>query len=187
MKQHTRSVDFLLQQGASINLCDKETKSAFHFAAEIGNQELVQRFLQISERIEAKDCHGRSPLLCAVENLQVGVIHSLVQAGAQVNVVNTKRQNPLHLISQGPKGKESSPLMNYFISQGASAGLCDVDNMTPFLYTLGNQSEDLALLLLNTGFDVNFRQANRERPRGSFRGGRWLRSLQNLRDRDEND
>lgn len=157
LKQQTRSVDSLLQQGASINLYDKESKSALHFAAEIGNRKLVQQLLQISERIEAKDCHGRSPLLCAVENLQAEVVHSLVQVGARVNVVNTKRQNPLHLISQSPKGKKNSALMSYFISQGASTGLCDVDNMTPFLYALGNQSEDLALLLLDTGVDVNFR------------------------------
>jgi ankyrin repeat protein len=29
--------------------------------------------------------------------------------------------------------------------------------MTPFLYALGNQSEDLTVLLLNVGFDANFR------------------------------
>ena len=49
--------------------------------------------------------------------------------GAQVDVVKNKRQNPLHLISQSPKGKKSSALMSYFISQGASTCLCDVDNI----------------------------------------------------------
>lgn len=67
-----------------------------------------------------------------------------------MNVVNNKRQNPLHLISQSPKGRKSSALMSYFISQGTSTDLCDVDSMTPFLYALGNQSENLALLLLDT-------------------------------------
>ncbi|KAL4789263.1 ankyrin [Aspergillus venezuelensis] len=120
-------------------------------------QKLVQQLIQISEMIEANDCHGRSPLLCAVENLQAGVIHSLVQAGARVNVVNNKHQNPLHLICRSPRHKERFPLLKYFISQGASTGLCDVNNMTPFLCALENRSEDLALLLLDTGFDVNFR------------------------------
>ncbi|RAH55917.1 ankyrin [Aspergillus piperis CBS 112811] len=157
MNHHTRSVDLLLQRETSIDLCDKESKCAFHFAAEIGNQKLVQQLIQISEMIEAKDYHGRSPLLCAVENLQAEVIHSLVQAGARVNVVNNKHQNPLHLICRSPRHKDRFPLLNYFISQGASTGLCDVNNMTPFLYALENRAEDLAQLLLDTGFDVNFR------------------------------
>ncbi|OQD86803.1 hypothetical protein PENANT_c007G02642 [Penicillium antarcticum] len=157
MKQHTSSVELLLQQGASIDLCDKESKCAIHFAAEIGNEALVQRLLQNSEMIEAKDRHGRSPLLCAVDNLQAEVIHSLVQAGARVNVVNNMHQNPLHLISRGPRYKDRLALLGIFISQGTSTGLCDVNNMTPFLYALGSGSEDLALLLLDTGFEVNFR------------------------------
>ncbi|KAJ5826584.1 ankyrin [Penicillium robsamsonii] len=156
VKQHTRSVDLLLQQGASTDLCDKESKCAIHFAAEIGNEALVQRLLQNSEMIEAKDRHGRSPLLCAVENLHAGVIHSLVQAGAQVNVFNNMHKNPLHLISRGPRHKDRFALLGYFISQGTSTGLCDVKNMTPFLYALVSRSEDLALLFLDTGFEVNF-------------------------------
>ena len=170
MKQHTRSVDLLLQQGASIDLCDRESKCALHFAAEFGNQKLVQRLLQISEMIEAKDCHGRSPLLCAVENLHAGVIHSLVQAGARVNIVNNRHQNPLHLISRSPMVKERFPLLDFFISQGAPTGPCDVDNMTPFLYALGNRSEELALHLLDTGYDVNFRLHRRC----------WTRKMENL-------
>ncbi|KAJ5962647.1 ankyrin [Penicillium viridicatum] len=157
MKQHPQSVNMLLQEGASTNLCDTESKCALHFAAEIGNKELVQLLLQTPEMIETKDCHGRSPLLCAVENSQIGVVHALVQAGAQVNVVNTMRRNPLHIISRGHMHKDRFALMDYFLSQGASTVLCDVYNMTPFLYALGNQYEDLALRLLDGRFDVNFR------------------------------
>jgi hypothetical protein len=59
------------------------------------------KFLEVlKQKIVMGDRH-----YCAVENLHAEVVYSLVQVGAQVNVVNTKHQNPLHLISQSPKGK----------------------------------------------------------------------------------
>ena len=86
MKYYT----LLLQQRPLIDLCDKESKCALHFAAEISNEKLVQRLLQTSERIEANDCYRRSPLPRAVENLHAGTICSLVQAGARVKIINNK-------------------------------------------------------------------------------------------------
>jgi ankyrin repeat protein len=156
-KRHTHSVNVLLKQGASIDLRDNESKCALHFAAEIGDEQLVRKLLQSSRRVEAKDRHGRSPLLCAVENLQTGVIHALVRSGACVNVVNNMHQNALHLICRRTRHKDHLSLLDYFISQGSFTNFCDVDNMTPLLYALGNQSEDLALLFFKRGVDVNFR------------------------------
>ncbi|KAL2844564.1 ankyrin, partial [Aspergillus pseudoustus] len=170
MKSHTRSVDLLLQKGASIELCDKESKCALHFAAETGNKILIEQLLQSSKMIEAKDCHGRSPLLCAVENLQAEVAYSLVQAGAGPNAVNNMHQNPLHLISQARRHKDRFALLSYFISRGTSMDLCDVNNMTPFLYALESRSEDLVLLLLDSGFDVNF----------ALHRQRWTRRMKNF-------
>ncbi|KAJ5176350.1 uncharacterized protein N7482_002227 [Penicillium canariense] len=156
-KRHTESVDVLLQQGADLDLRDNESMCALHFAAANGYEQLGQKFFQSSQRLEAKDRYGRTPLLCAVENLQGGMIPRLVNAGAQVNSINDMHQNAAHLICQGSGNPDRYIRLDYFISQEIPICVCDKFNMTPFLYALGHLHEDLALLLLEKGYDVNFR------------------------------
>jgi ankyrin repeat protein len=159
-------ISFILGHASTLSL----PLGGLHLAAEIGYEEIYQRLLRASQKLEVKDCHGRSPLLCAVENSQVEVVYMLVHAGAQVNVFNKMHQNPLHAICQRPRHKDRYVLLEYLISHGTSTGVCDVNNMTPFLYAVGNQSKDLVSLLLDTGFDVNFRLHRRN----------WTARMENL-------
>ncbi|QKX58041.1 uncharacterized protein TRUGW13939_05161 [Talaromyces rugulosus] len=156
IKSHTHIIDVFLQQGADVDLRDNESKCALHFAAEIGDERLVQILLRSPKNLEAKDNQGRTPLLIAVDNLQFEVIHRLVNAGAQVNALNNMNQNALHLICIKRQSSDSCNLLRYFIGHGISACECDIENMTPFLYAIGNGSEDLAAFLLENGVDVNF-------------------------------
>ncbi|KAJ6111441.1 hypothetical protein N7523_007502 [Penicillium sp. IBT 18751x] len=156
-QRQTEFVEALLEYGADVDLCDDELKCALHFAAELGSEQVVSMLLGISQKLEAQDCEGQTPLLCAVENLQAGSVYTLVKAGAQAKVINDKHQNTLHLICRGAKRKDSFTLLRYFINQGLSPYACDVDNMTPLFYALGNRHEDLALHLLEEGLDVNSR------------------------------
>lgn len=149
----SRMISFILGHSSTLSL----PLYALHLTAKIGYEQTFQQLLRSSQKLEEKDIQGRSPLLCAVENSEIGVADILVRAGAQVNVVNNMQQNPIHVICQAPRQKDRLALLEYFISRGTSTGLCDVKNMTPLLYAVGNQSKDLILHLLDTGFDVNFR------------------------------
>ncbi|KAF4763491.1 hypothetical protein HAV15_000099 [Penicillium sp. str.  len=150
-------ISFILGHSSTLSL----PIHAIFTAAEIGYEQVSQMTLQNSQKFDERDSYGQSPLLHAAENLQAGVVNMLVRAGAQVNVVNNMRQNPLHVICQQSRHKDRLGLVGYFIAQGASTGLCDVDNMTPFLYAVANQSKDIVLHFLDTGFDVNFRHRRR--------------------------
>ncbi|KAJ5553175.1 hypothetical protein N7494_002553 [Penicillium frequentans] len=149
----SRMISFILGHSSTLSL----PLYALHLTAKIGYEQTFQQLLRSSQDLEEKDIQGRSPLLCAVENSGIEVADILVRAGAQVNVVNNMQQNPLHVICQKPRRKDRLALLKYFVSRGTPTSLCDVNNMTPFLYAVGNQSKDLILHLLDTGFDVNSR------------------------------
>ena len=71
-----------------------------------------------------------------------------------MNAFNNIHRNSLYLISRNYMTKDRSLLVDYFMSQGASAVLFDVLNMTPFLYVLAKQTDDVVRCFLDRGYDV---------------------------------
>ncbi|KAJ5291436.1 hypothetical protein N7478_000687 [Penicillium angulare] len=154
---HQIIVEQLVEKGAVIDSRDSEGRTPLSWAAQNGHQIIVEQLVEKGAYLEAKDRYGSPPLLYAVGNMQSTVIHTLVHAGARLHVVNNMHQNSLHLICKGPRHKDGFALLEFFISSGLPTGLCDVNNMLPLLYALENRYEDLALLLLDRGVEVNSR------------------------------
>ncbi|EED20926.1 ankyrin 2,3/unc44, putative [Talaromyces stipitatus ATCC 10500] len=168
MESQNGVVDLLLRQGANPDVQDNKSRLALHFAAEVGNENLVQLFARTPKSLEAKDVYGQSPLLIAVENMHAATIYRLVDAGAHIHTFNNMHQNALHHICKAQKSGNSCTLLAYFMARGVSIKEPDVQNMTPFLYAIACGRQDLSLLLLQNGYDVNL----------AIRRRSWTRQIQ---------
>ncbi|KAB8069053.1 ankyrin repeat-containing domain protein [Aspergillus leporis] len=127
--------------------------SPFHAAAQWGIPNL---FSLLPGYIDAKDERGQTPLLVAVQNSQLEAVRCLISAGAQVNALNNMQQNSLHVICQKPWYHDNE-LIELLLAHGSSMYICDADNMTPFLYAIAKETKEIALILIQKGFDINFR------------------------------
>lgn len=133
--------------------------SAIHIAARWGISPLISFLLH--DEMEDKDSYGHTPLLIAVRYSQLEAIQLLVESGACVRAVNNEHQNALHIVCK--KGHDNQGLDNtcriadFLLNTGVCPYAFDNDNMTPFLYAIGNLDARLAQIFLQNGFDMKTR------------------------------
>jgi ankyrin repeat protein len=138
-----------LEQGSGADL--DTGLSAIHVAARWGIIPLISFFLQ--NGLEVKDAKGQTPLLIAAQYSKFEAISLLVESGACVRALNNDHQNVLHIICKNGHGN-GWQMADFLLNSGVSPYDCDKDNMTPFLYAVGNLDEELARVFLQNGFDL---------------------------------
>ncbi|KAF4277594.1 hypothetical protein KXW75_005350 [Aspergillus fumigatus] len=125
-----------------------------HVAAHWGILPLISFLLPAS--LEDKDSRGQTPLLIAAQAVQIEAMRFLVERGSYVNSVNNYHENALHITCQNSQYNNCA-MTKFLLDRGTSPYVCDKENMTPFLYAIGHQKEDLARVFLQNGFYVDFR------------------------------
>ncbi|GAA3953381.1 hypothetical protein GCM10023085_39780 [Actinomadura viridis] len=90
----TQGVLRLLDLGYDPHTRDGEQRSLLHFLHRLDHEELLPRLLEAGVDIEARDGHGRTPLLAAVDDgARASAVRALLDAGARVDARGT---GPLH-------------------------------------------------------------------------------------------
>ncbi|PLB42131.1 Pfs, NACHT, and Ankyrin domain protein [Aspergillus candidus] len=124
--------------------------SATHVAARWG---IIPLILCFQDELEEEDLDGETPLLTAARHSQLDVIKILVDSGAYVDALNNDHQNALHITCKNSHDK-ACKLADFLLDSGVSSYEHDKDNMTPFLYAIGNSHIELAQVFLRHGFEV---------------------------------
>ncbi|KAE8332983.1 ankyrin repeat-containing domain protein [Aspergillus sergii] len=127
--------------------------SVIHVAARWGIVPLLSCF---QDELEEKDTHGGTPLLTAAQHSQLEAVKFLVEYGASVNALDDDYQNALHLICKNSRDNDCE-LADFLLKSRVSQYARDKDNMTPFLYAIGNSDPELAQVFLQNGFEVSQR------------------------------
>jgi ankyrin repeat protein len=135
--------------------------STIHVAARWGIIPMISTLSQ--EKLEAKNAHGQSPLLIAAENNQLEAMRVLIESGACVSSLNNENQNVLHIVCKNCRFNDYA-MIRFLLNKGVSPYVCDKDNMTPFLYAIGDRDKELAQAFLRNGFDLKIRVLRREWP-----------------------
>jgi len=78
-------------------MSDDKKRSALHFAASRGADELVHLLLQQGADPNAQDCNGNTPLHLAACTHHIRVITILLRFGADVKMTDLSGKTPLHL------------------------------------------------------------------------------------------
>lgn len=99
----------LLNSGADINVTNLTGKTPIMFAVEQCHTTCVRFLANIEDNeLNAVDADGQSALLMAMELGEDGleIIEILVEAGADINVMNHKKKTPLHIACLGQNQKQ---------------------------------------------------------------------------------
>lgn len=122
-------IKLALDNEANIDITySNEGRTMLHLAAERGNVNVVQYFLEGEGfNIEARTQFGDTPLHAAVATEHVDVVRLLLQRGANPNAINLGRLTPLHLAARG----DSAEIVNLLIQYNADRYARDQDARTP--------------------------------------------------------
>ncbi|XP_062566082.1 uncharacterized protein LOC134228439 [Saccostrea cucullata] len=86
VQRNTECTKLLLENGADVNLKDKESISALHYACLAQHHEEVVLLIEYGADINARDVAGSTPLHYACNNFDEQTVDILLNNGADVNV-----------------------------------------------------------------------------------------------------
>jgi hypothetical protein len=135
--------------------------SVIHVAARWGIVPLISTAHQ--KALEDKDDHGQSPLLIATKNTQIEALRVLGESNVRFDSLNNKHQNVLHVACNNGRFNDYT-MIKYLLDKGASPYTCDEENMTPFLYTLGDRRKEIVQTFIQNAFNLESRIERRMWP-----------------------
>ncbi|VUC26120.1 unnamed protein product [Clonostachys rosea] len=117
-----RSVRLLIEYGASVSGCDLSGSTLLHklssvFCPERDTQEILGLILESGKLcIDARDNHGISPLVRAIELNNVSTLRCLIEAGASLTAQDNYQNNLMHHAA----GKAHLEILEYLLTQDLS-------------------------------------------------------------------
>ncbi|KAJ5346723.1 hypothetical protein N7541_009205 [Penicillium brevicompactum] len=135
--------------------------SVIHVAARWGIVPLISTTHQ--KALEVKDDHGQSPLLIATKNTQIEALRVLAESDVRFDSLDNKHQNVLHIACNNARFNDCT-MIKYFLDKGASPYICDEENMTPFLYALGDRRKEIFQTFIQNSFNLESKVERRSWP-----------------------
>jgi ankyrin repeat protein len=144
----------LISAGADINALDNSGKSPAFCA---GSPAMRDFFTSIGAAIPKKDKNNSTPLHYACFDSDYQMVNYYIQQGADVNAKDNKGRTPLHHIVKWGVCGGSSMSTNMLLENKANPNLADKEGMTPLHYTMIEDEEDKALIILAYGGNPNIK------------------------------
>ncbi|HEX3971399.1 MAG TPA: ankyrin repeat domain-containing protein [Stellaceae bacterium] len=91
----------ILQSGRTPNAPDEKGETALHYAAQLGNQQMVQALLYYKAAVDPRDQFGNTPLHWAAQRGSVAILQMLIDAKAAIDPQNRQGVTPLMMAAQG--------------------------------------------------------------------------------------
>jgi ankyrin repeat protein len=149
---NSRMVELLLSSGADISRVCKNGCSAVFFAIELGKEDIACRLVaSMTEVDEFCAANGRTLLMEASSRGQVALVESLVNKGANVDLVDDNGQTALMTcLSEGISNKKILRL----VMTDVSVSLCDALGTSPLELAITNKLRSAAEMLVDAGCDL---------------------------------
>ena len=129
----TKVVTFLIEQGAMVNLQDKDGNAAVHYAIQENSgshesNEVLDYLIQNGADVNAQSNEGRTPLMKAIELAEVTKATFLIEQGANMNLQDKSGDTALHYAVR----TDSPEITDSILTLGASC-MCNNRGLTPLL------------------------------------------------------
>jgi ankyrin repeat protein len=87
---------FLIENGADVDVRDDQGETALHVAARRGSIPIVQSLLRHGADVNARDKHGDRPILAATSHCHPEIVRTLLQSGADTNGISSMGRTLVH-------------------------------------------------------------------------------------------
>jgi len=147
----TKIYELLMEKGISLKARNEDGETLLHLSVSFDEPELTEFFLKNGLDPNAKDNRGYTPLHeCCHNNRPPIHARLLIQAGADVNSLNDRRETPLHLIAS-----HGGEILRLLVEAGAKVNARDRVGRTALVYAASDGSPADVKLLLDAGADPN--------------------------------
>ncbi len=143
-------VNMLLAKGANPNIENGCQETPLHYVG--ANFEIAQALLGSGAIVTGQDSRGRSVLHRAVEFGNLKVISLLLDAGADLKMVDQDGCTVLHLLAHG---RGSAELVKFLIDRGADVKLKSTKYMQTALHSAAFRDSGMVNALLQGGAEID--------------------------------
>ncbi|XP_062579112.1 serine/threonine-protein phosphatase 6 regulatory ankyrin repeat subunit B-like [Saccostrea cucullata] len=150
-ERRNKTISFLLNYGAKINLCGDDGKPPLWITCQKGYASTVQMLLNNGADINLCDIHRVSPLYKACQNGHDNTVQLLLNSGANINLCDNNGASPLYIACYNGHDNTVQLLLN----NGADIILSDNDGFSPLCIACYNGHDSTIQLLINNGADIN--------------------------------
>jgi uncharacterized protein len=105
----------LLQSGRPPNMPDDNGETALHYAAQLGDQQMVNALLYYKAAVDPRDQFGNTPLHWAAQRGNTAVIKMLIDAQAAIDPQNKQGVTPLMMAAKAG----NAPAVRLLLKDGA--------------------------------------------------------------------
>jgi ankyrin repeat protein len=140
-------VEALLKAGADVNAKNKRGSTPLHFAS---SPVTATALLKVKAKVNAVDSLGRTPLHQAAASGSDQVVHTLLDADANVNIASDSG-TPLFLAAHGGHAQTVDAL----IEAGADVNAADKKGTTPLIVASSNGYGTIVAALLEAGANAD--------------------------------
>ncbi|KAH6813692.1 hypothetical protein C2S51_022710 [Perilla frutescens var. frutescens] len=155
---HVEIVEYLIEQGALVDMSDSKGFTSLHYAVQKDNKELVKLLLIRGARIEADSVDG-TPLQCAASRGNVETVKLLLDHGAKTDTFSLVFGSPLICAIKS----HSSACVELLLKAGAGPDKF-LYGLNPLAHAAKEGETDILMSLLEAGANPNLLSTGFLRP-----------------------
>jgi ankyrin repeat protein len=144
-------VEYLVSQGADINIKDGSGETPLQIAIHEGKLELIKFFLSKKADVNMKDYFNETSLHEAVNKGEIEIVKLIVAHGADLNAKNNLKETPLFYAVKN----NYSDIAKYLISKGSEVNTKDLGGRSPLHEAAYQGDLDIVKYLISKGARVN--------------------------------
>lgn len=137
-----------------INLADFYDRLPIHYAAELGDSEILELLLNAGCRVNVSDSKMLTPLHFSVENCHESVTEILLKAGSRVNCKTSDKSSALHLAAS----RGFASIIEKLLDFGAKIDILDASDRTPLFLAVSRSHKQVADFLIRRGAKINIQE-----------------------------
>lgn len=154
-------VDLLIRAGADVNAVNNAQETALHIATRKADKGLMTRLLDARANPNLVNRQHETPLLIAVDLKNESLVDLLMRYKAKINLADSSGRTALHRAVDN----QNLPIVRKLLAAGAVPNTTSsYTGSTPLIDALNNRRAQIALLLINSGANLNVVSNARETP-----------------------
>lgn len=150
--------NYLLQNGANLNVQNNFGRTLLHSVAHTGNIEIAKQLLEKGLDINSRDVDGATPLIYAASNGDPVMFKLLVEKGATIAI----KENDGTDVLMNAVVKGNLDIVNFLLDKRCDINIMNDDKNTPLIFATTEKQFSIAELLISRGADVNIMNSKGE-------------------------